>query len=42
MLAALLNLQFKDLEFASEILHIRTYKKLKDAYQNMKNLTNED
>jgi hypothetical protein len=33
MLAALLDPQFKDLEFASEILCMRTHEQLKDAYQ---------
>ncbi|CAG8596548.1 13045_t:CDS:2 [Funneliformis caledonium] len=42
MLITLLDSQFKDLEFASNILCIRTYEQLKDAYQNMKNLTNKD
>ena len=42
MLAALLDPRFKDLEFASEILRMRTHEQLKDAYQDMKNLTNED
>ena len=32
MLAVLLDSQFKNLEFASEILCIRTYKQLKDTY----------
>ncbi len=42
MLAALLDPRFKDLDFTSEILRIRTHEQLKDAYQNMKNLTNNE
>ncbi|CAB4418985.1 unnamed protein product [Rhizophagus irregularis] len=41
MLAALLDSRFKDLEFASETLCLQTHEQLKDAYQNMKILTNE-
>jgi hypothetical protein len=42
MLAALLDPRFKDLEFASESLRTETHEQLKNAYQNMKNLTEED
>jgi hypothetical protein len=42
MLAALLDPRFKDLEFASEVLRTRTHEQLKNAYQNMKNSTNEN
>lgn len=41
MLAALLDPRFKDLEFASETLRLQTHEQLKDAYKNMKILTNE-
>ncbi|PKK56024.1 hypothetical protein RhiirC2_800914 [Rhizophagus irregularis] len=41
MLAALLDPRFKDLEFASETLCLQTHEQLKDAYKNMKILTNE-
>ena len=42
MLVALLDSQFKSLKFASELLYIKTHEQLKDDYQIMKNLTNED
>ena len=42
MLAALLDSQFKELEFASNSLCIKTQEQLRNAYQDMKNLTNED
>ena len=42
MLAALLDLRFKGLEFASESLHNITYEQLKNIYQEMKNLTEEN
>ncbi len=42
MLAALLDLWFKSLKFASELLCIDTYEQLKYEYQVMKNLTNEN
>ncbi|CAG8761130.1 17685_t:CDS:2, partial [Funneliformis caledonium] len=41
-LAALLDPRFKDLKFASKSLRIRTYEQLKNAHQNMRNLTDED
>src|SRR5439155_25700970 len=42
MLAALLNSQFKELEFTSDSLRIKTQEQLHDAYQVMRNLTEED
>ena len=42
MLAALLDPRFKELRFASNSLRVRTQEQLKDAYQDMKNLNNED
>ncbi|CAG8720698.1 16691_t:CDS:2, partial [Funneliformis caledonium] len=35
-------LRFKSLKFASKLLRIKTHEQLKDDYQIMKNLTNED
>ena len=42
MLAALLDPRFKELKFASDSLRIITQEQLKDAYQDMRNLTSED
>ena len=42
MLAALLDPRFKELKFASDSLRIKTQEQLNDAYQNMRNLTDED
>jgi len=42
MLAALLNSRFKELEFTSDSLCIKTQEQLHDAYQVMRNLTEED
>src|SRR3954451_5133948 len=42
MLAALLDPQFKELEFASDSLRIKTQEQLNNAYQDMRNLNNED
>ncbi|CAG8684570.1 14916_t:CDS:1, partial [Funneliformis caledonium] len=42
ILATLLDSRFKDLEFVSEMLRMRTHEQLKDAYQDIKDLTNED
>jgi len=42
ILVALLDPRFKNLKFASESLYIRTYEQLKNAYQNMRNLIEED
>ncbi len=42
MLAALLDPRFKELEFASESLRIKTHEQLKNAYQDMRNLTTEN
>jgi len=39
MLAALLDPRFKELRFASNSLRIRIQEQLKNAYQDMKNLT---
>ncbi len=42
MLAALLDPRFKELGFASNSLCIRTQEQLRNAYQDMKNLTDEN
>jgi len=42
MLAALLDPRFKDLEFASEEIRIKTLEQFKKAYQDIKNLTNDN
>ena len=42
MLAALLDPRFKELEFASDLMRIKVQDQLKNAYQEMRNLTNED
>src|SRR5215213_212555 len=42
MLAALLDLRFKELEFASDLLRIKTHEQLKNAYQDMRNQSDED
>ncbi|RHZ44923.1 hypothetical protein Glove_707g109 [Diversispora epigaea] len=42
MLVALLDPRFKDLEFASEVVRTKTLKQIKKAYQNIKNLINNN
>jgi len=42
MLAALLDPRFKELEFASYLMRIKVQDQLKNAYQEMRNLTNEN
>ena len=42
MLAALLDPRFKELEFASNTLRIKTQEQLRDAYQDAKDLTDKD
>ncbi|CAG8821024.1 147_t:CDS:1, partial [Dentiscutata erythropus] len=34
--------RFKDLEFVSEEIHIKTLEQFKKAYQDIKNLTNDN
>lgn len=41
MLAALLDPRFKELEFASDSLRIKTQEQLNNAYQEMRNLNND-
>jgi len=42
MLAALLDPRFKELEFASDLLRINTHEQLKNAYQDMRNQSDEN
>jgi hypothetical protein len=42
MLAALLDLRFKELGFAFNLLRLRSQKQLKNAYQDMRILTGEN